>query len=102
MLREDVLALALAQTAVRSDASLGLTRREREVARLVVRGWTARQIADELVVTPRTAEGHVSNLLAKLGLSSRAQLAVWAADHGLRDAGEAGDFVLDRSNTQFT
>jgi predicted ATPase/DNA-binding CsgD family transcriptional regulator len=59
-----------------------LTTREREVVALVARGLSNRQIADELVVSERTAEWHVANSLSKLGLSSRAQLAVWAARHG--------------------
>lgn len=58
-----------------------LTRREREVAVLLARGLTNRQIADALVISERTAEMHVGNLLSKLGLSSRAQAAVWASTH---------------------
>jgi non-specific serine/threonine protein kinase len=56
-----------------------LTAREREVVALVARGLTNRQIAERLVVSERTAEWHVANSLGKLGLSTRAQLAVWAA-----------------------
>ncbi|HEY3109371.1 MAG TPA: helix-turn-helix transcriptional regulator, partial [Chloroflexota bacterium] len=55
-----------------------LTRREREVAALLAQGLTNRQIAERLVLTERTAETHVHNILSKLGLSSRAQIAVWA------------------------
>jgi non-specific serine/threonine protein kinase len=54
-----------------------LTRREREVAALVARGYTNREIAERLVISERTADGHVANILAKLGLKSRAQVAVW-------------------------
>jgi DNA-binding NarL/FixJ family response regulator len=54
-----------------------LTSREEEVAALVAQGLTNRQIAEELVVTRRTAENHVQNILRKLGLHSRVQLAVW-------------------------
>jgi DNA-binding NarL/FixJ family response regulator len=57
-----------------------LTRRERQVALLVARGLTNRQIAEELVVSERTVEMHVSNILGKLDLTSRAQVAVWAAE----------------------
>jgi non-specific serine/threonine protein kinase len=60
-----------------------LTRREREVAAYLARGRTNRQIAEALVISERTTEMHVSNLLAKLGLTSRAQAAVWAAARGL-------------------
>ena len=61
----------------------GLTAREREVAALVAEGKTSRQIADALVVSERTAEVHVSNILRKLGFTSRTQIAVWAVERGL-------------------
>lgn len=54
-----------------------LTRREREIAALLAQGLTNRQIADELVMAQRTAEGHVARILGKLGLSSRDQVAAW-------------------------
>ena len=60
-----------------------LTPREREVAALVARGLSNRAIAQELVITEATAERHIGNVFAKLGLASRAQLAVWAVEHGL-------------------
>lgn len=58
-----------------------LTAREREVAELVAHGLTNRRIAETLVIAEATAERHLSNIFAKLGLSSRAELAVWAATH---------------------
>ena len=54
-----------------------LTPREREVAALVARGLTDPQIAEGLVIGRRTAEFHVANCLAKLGLTSRTHLAAW-------------------------
>jgi DNA-binding CsgD family transcriptional regulator len=60
-----------------------LSRRECEVATLVTRGLTSREIAAELVISERTAETHVSNILGKLGVGSRAQIAAWAVEHGL-------------------
>jgi DNA-binding CsgD family transcriptional regulator len=63
-----------------------LTRRERDVAALVARGQTDRQIAETLVVTEGTVGVHLSNIYTKLDLHSRAQLAVWAAEHGLLPA----------------
>ncbi len=67
-----------------------LTAREHEVVGLVTRGLTNREIADALVISERTAEKHVANILDKLDLSSRSQLAVWGAEHGLRrEAGNA-------------
>ena len=61
-----------------------LTVREREVAALVARGQTNREIAAALVISERTADAHVQNILNKLGFSSRAQIGAWAAEHGLR------------------
>lgn len=61
----------------------GLTTREREVAALIAQGKTSREIAELLVVSERTAEVHVSNILGKLGFTSRAQIAVWAVEKGL-------------------
>ena len=60
-----------------------LTPREREVATLLARGLSNRAIADALVITETTAEVHVKHILGKLGFQSRAQAAVWAAEHGL-------------------
>jgi DNA-binding CsgD family transcriptional regulator len=61
----------------------GLTAREREVAALVAQGKTSREIADLLVLSERTAEVHVSNILRKLSFTSRAQIAAWVVERGL-------------------
>jgi non-specific serine/threonine protein kinase len=61
-----------------------LTRREREVAELVARGLTNRQIASELHLSERTIGNHVTKILRKLGLTSRAQVATWATQQRLR------------------
>jgi NarL family two-component system response regulator LiaR len=61
----------------------GLTEREREVVRLIAQGKSNREIADALVVTKRTIETHINNILYKLNLTSRAQIAVWAVESGL-------------------
>ncbi|HLF07861.1 MAG TPA: LuxR C-terminal-related transcriptional regulator, partial [Dehalococcoidia bacterium] len=61
----------------------GLTEREREVATLVARGLSNRDIGEALVVGERTVETHVSNILTKLALTSRAQIAAWAVERGL-------------------
>lgn len=60
-----------------------LTAREREVAALVARGLSNRAIADTLVISERTTETHVRNILSKLGFTSRAQIAAWAVAHGV-------------------
>ena len=59
-----------------------LTRREGEIVKLVASGLTNRQIAEALVISEKTVESHMSHILAKLGLSSRARLAVWAVRQG--------------------
>ncbi|MCB8984499.1 MAG: DUF2791 family P-loop domain-containing protein [Ardenticatenaceae bacterium] len=64
----------------------GLTRRERQVATVVAQGLTNQEIADELVVSIKTVEAHVTRILSKLGFSSRAQIAAWAVDKGLAAA----------------
>ncbi|HEY2691484.1 MAG TPA: tetratricopeptide repeat protein [Streptosporangiaceae bacterium] len=62
-----------------SGAASTLTAREREIAALIARGLSNRGIADELVISPATAARHVANIFTKLGFSSRAQVAAWAA-----------------------
>jgi len=57
-----------------------LTKREQQVAELVATGLTNEAIANKLVISRRTVEGHVEHVLAKLGFTSRTQLAVWVAD----------------------
>jgi DNA-binding NarL/FixJ family response regulator len=60
-----------------------LTQREREVLAEITHGMTNDQIARRLGVTERTVRAHVSSILAKLGLASRTQAAVWAAQRDL-------------------
>ncbi|SDC62032.1 ATP-binding protein [Rhodococcus tukisamuensis] len=57
-----------------------LTPREQEVADLVARGLTNRAIAEQLVISQRTAQGHVEHVLSKLGFTSRAQIAAWVVE----------------------
>ena len=71
------------QESITSSKYGGLSAREREVAALVAHGRTNREIADALVVSERTAEAHVSNILGKLGFTTRAQIAAWAVEKGL-------------------
>jgi DNA-binding CsgD family transcriptional regulator len=81
---DNAIAYALGTTTDVASASTGaeassgvLSRREFEVAELVARGLTNRQIAATLVISQRTAEGHVEHVLTKLGFTSRAQIAAW-------------------------
>lgn len=60
-----------------ADPAAPLTKREREVADLVAEGLTNKEIATRLVISPRTAQGHVEHILTKLGFTSRAQIAAW-------------------------
>jgi DNA-binding NarL/FixJ family response regulator len=63
------------------------------VAALVGRGKSNREIADDLVLSERTVEHHVGNILSKLDLRSRAQVALWAVEKGLPEADAEPDQV---------
>jgi non-specific serine/threonine protein kinase len=74
----DVIALARGETAPSGTGSIGvLTKRELEVAALVADGLGNREIAERLVLSKRTIDAHIDHIFAKLGFSSRAQVAVW-------------------------
>jgi DNA-binding NarL/FixJ family response regulator len=60
-----------------------LTAREREVLRLIARGYTYKEISRELFISPKTVESHVSAVLRKLQLSTRHQLSRWASERHL-------------------
>ena len=64
-------------------AAGALTPRERQVLAQIAAGMTNQQIGRRLGVTERTVRAHVSSILAKLGLASRTQAALWAAQHDL-------------------
>ena len=66
-----------------SEGNLGLTRREREVLRLLVDGRSNREIADALSISPRTVGKHVEGILAKLGVESRTAAVGYALRHRL-------------------
>ncbi|MGY4784356.1 ATP-binding protein [Rhodococcus opacus] len=66
----------------RADTATGLTKHERQVAGLVAEGLTNKAIAAQLVISPRTAQGHVEHVLTKLGFTSRAQIAAWVVERG--------------------
>ena len=66
-----------------------LTERELEVLKLVAKGWSNGEIAEELVITERTVGAHVSNILGKLHLANRTQAALYALRAGISDL-EAG------------
>jgi non-specific serine/threonine protein kinase len=86
MTLEDAVAQALAdepEDPWRVGRGISLTRRESEVASLVARGLTNRDIADRLYISVRTVEVHVDRILSKLGFPTRTQLAAWAHEEGL-------------------
>lgn len=79
---DETLAFALGDDADSSSEGeppglSALTKREREVAQLVAQGLSNKEIAARLVISLRTAEGHVEKILTKQGFSSRAQVAAW-------------------------
>jgi DNA-binding NarL/FixJ family response regulator len=73
------------QAAPHDDPAAQLTPRELEVVQLVGAGKPNKEIASELGIGERTARTHVSNILGKIGLSSRTQAALWAVREGLVD-----------------
>jgi DNA-binding NarL/FixJ family response regulator len=68
------------------DETVALSPREREVVALLARGKSNKAIAIRLGISERTARTHVSNILRRLGLSSRTEAAVWAVEHGLAES----------------
>ena len=92
---DEAYALALAETEAVARSSPGaaahrevgpLTARQEEVAVFVAQGWTNRRIAERLVITERAAAAHIERILHRLDFTSRTQIGVWAAEHGLLTA----------------
>ena len=78
----DAFAGAIPVSVVDEDLD-SLTEREREVMRLIARGYSYKEVAGELFISTKTVETHMSNVLRKLQLTSRHELARWAADRRL-------------------
>jgi len=68
---------------VAQDPYEQLTNRERDVLKLVAEGYTTQEIAHMLVVSPKTVEGHRTNIMAKLGIHSRIELVKYALRKGI-------------------
>jgi len=68
---------------VRHDSYEQLTDRERDVLKLVAEGHTTREIADMLIISPKTVEGHKTHLMAKLGIRNRIDLVKYALRKGI-------------------
>jgi two-component system response regulator NreC len=73
----------LRQSGTDPDASAKLTQREREVLKLIADGYSNKDIAQKLVVSPSTVHSHRTNLMRKLDLTSRHELVQYARRHGL-------------------
>jgi len=67
----------------RTSGSQALTDREVQVLRLLTRGLSTKAIAQQLVVSPKTAGSHIEHIYAKTGTANRAQASVYALKHGL-------------------
>jgi DNA-binding CsgD family transcriptional regulator len=87
---QGVLAPARNGRGARRHRAQRLSPREQEVAALIGRGLKDREIAAALVLSERTVHAHVHNLLARLDLASRAQIAAWASEHGLLSGPQLG------------
>jgi DNA-binding CsgD family transcriptional regulator/Tfp pilus assembly protein PilF len=89
MSREDAIEYALEEpappedTEAQPDYPAGLSVREVEVLKLVARGMTNAQVAEELYISPRTVNAHMGSVYHKIGSSTRAEAARFATEHGL-------------------
>jgi len=83
---EGVLAAAGHPVRRRKEWPSGLTSREIDVLRLLARGLTNNDIADALVISPKTAGNHIEHIYAKIGVNNRARASLFAVQHGIMDA----------------
>jgi HD-GYP domain-containing protein (c-di-GMP phosphodiesterase class II) len=74
---------------VRRELVAGLTRRELDVLRLVARGQTLKEMGRSLGIAPKTADNHIQNLYAKIGVRTRAGATLFAVERGLTEVGAA-------------
>src|SRR6266545_4782571 len=86
--RDEARALLVRLRTAPRRAQGPLTPREREVAQLVAEGLSNGEVAKRLFISTKTASVHVSNILGKLGMSSRAEIAAWAVGTGLAMVGQ--------------
>src|SRR5262249_60186499 len=80
---EAVLGAAGHRVPRRREGPAGLTAREVEVLRLLARGLSNKQIAERLVISPKTVANHVEHIYAKIDASTRARASLFAMQHGL-------------------
>jgi DNA-binding NarL/FixJ family response regulator len=67
----------------RAGHPAGLTTRETEVLRLIARGMTTKAVAEELVISPKTADSHIQHIYTKIGVSTRGAAALFAMQNAL-------------------
>jgi HD-GYP domain-containing protein (c-di-GMP phosphodiesterase class II) len=87
---EAVLVAAGHRARVRRQRPAGLTAREVDVLRLVARGLSSKDIATELVISPKTARNHIEHIYAKIGATSRVAASHYAIRHGLLEGTVSG------------
>jgi DNA-binding NarL/FixJ family response regulator len=97
----EIVAHRPALPSLATPALAELTEREVGILRLVVQGYTNRQIADVLALSVRTVEYHRANVTGKLGLRSRTELVRYAVEHGLFDE-KTAQRLLDRRDLPYT
>jgi HD-GYP domain-containing protein (c-di-GMP phosphodiesterase class II) len=89
MAADAVLQAAGHKVSRRPARPAGLTAREIEVLKLLARGHKTSQIAEELVITPRTVGAHIGHIYSKIGASNRVGASLFATEHGLLGPGDA-------------
>ena len=82
---ENLLNFPIKEARIRDDDYGSLTPREQEIMRLLAEGFSAKEIAEKLFISPKTVENHRSNIMNKLGLHSTIELVRYAAKLGLID-----------------
>ena len=80
---EAVLGAAGHRVSRRREGPAGLTAREVDVLRLLARGLSNKEIAKQLVISPKTAGNHIEHIYSKIGASTRARASLFAMQHGL-------------------
>jgi DNA-binding CsgD family transcriptional regulator len=80
---EAVLVAAGHRATRRREGPAGLTAREIDVLGLVARGLSSKEIATQLVISPKTARNHIEHIYVKIGASSRVTASLFAMQHGL-------------------
>ena len=86
---EAILVAAGHRSRARRERPAGLTAREVDVLRLVARGLSSKEIATELVISPKTARNHIEHIYVKIGATTRVSAGLFAIKHGLLESAAA-------------